>query len=165
MSFTIPRDTQIYVTKKTPGFALSVRLDTTLVDDTLYTLYDVKLGTQVIIPRGTRVMGNWVTESLPIPSIQLQLTKICFEGTWIPIIADSDVFETVTIYNRDEVHNPRSIRQLLTYKSTANIYRRVVNIRCHITTLPDENVPQFDVLYMNVQTDEIPVSLLEDFVV
>jgi len=165
MSITIPRDVQIYVTKTTPGVALSVRLDTTLVDDTLHTLYDVKMGTDVVIPRGTRVMGNWVTESEPVPAIQLQLTKICFDGGWIPIKADSNVFETVTFYNRHEIHNPKSVRRLLTYKSTANIYRRIVNVRCHVTTLPDNFDPNFEIPYMNIHTDEIPVTLLENLVI
>lgn len=162
MSSSILKGTQIYLTKNIPGNELSLKVDTTLVDDTLMVLYDVKVGTTIVIPRGAKVMGNWVTESSPSIAAQLQLTKICINGVWTPIHADSNVYETTTVYNRNEIYNSNSVRQQLTYKSTANVIRRIVNVKCHVKVLPDNNIPNLDVVYLNIFTDEIIVTLTEN---
>lgn len=157
------KDTQIYLTKINPGHELSIKLDTNLLDDTLHTLYDVKVGTNIVIPRGSKVKGNWISETVPVIAVQLQLTSICIDGGWVPIMADSEIFRSTTLYNINEVHNANNIRRLLTFKSTANIIRRVVDVRCQTKVLPDTLLLHDGELYVSIFTDEIQVTLLKDF--
>ena len=162
MSRTVLRGTTMYLTRKTQGIDLSLKLDKCLPNDVLYVLYDVKVGTTVIIPKGTAVMGDWVTETMPIIGAQLQLSKIFINGQSQDIIADSDVFCTTTTYNINEVSNANVVQGVLTYLSTANMARRIVNVKCRTKVLEDSSLNE-QITYLNIKTSEIPVTLLEDF--
>ena len=131
-----------------------------LINDSLYVAYDVKVYGDVVIPRGTRVLGNWVTESKPSIAAQLQLTKIFLDAQGEPISADSDVFECLDDYNNDEVENANYLYQQNKYLSTANIVRRIVKFNCKVKTLSDNDR---DTLYIEILTKEIPVTLTRDF--
>jgi hypothetical protein len=171
MSITIPRGTKIYLTRKQPGSRatvtgseLSLKIDRHLPNDILYVLYDVKIGPVVIIPKGTAVLGDWITETVPCPAAQLQLSKIFINGERRDILADSDIFHTITTYNINEVMDANVVQSALIYHSTANITRRIVNVKCRTKVL-EEGEPDLHILYMNINTREIPVVLLEDFIV
>jgi hypothetical protein len=156
----IPAGTRIYLTKR-GGHTLYIQPDKTLANDNLYVAYDVRIDGQTIIPRGTRVLGDWVTESMPSISAQLQLTRIYLEGSGQDISADSDVIEAVTDYNNDEVNNASYLYKTNQYRATSNITRRIANIHCRIKTLLDN---KRNTLYLEIYTKEIPVTLTKDFV-
>lgn len=141
--------------------ALYIQPDNTLINDNLYVAYDVRVNGETIIPKGTRVIGNWVTESNPSIAAQLQLTKIYLYNEGQEIHADSDVIETISDFNSYEVNNARHITKLNHYQATSNISRRIVNYQCHVKTLLDHNLNS---AYVEILTKEIPVILTADFV-
>jgi hypothetical protein len=156
----IPAGTRIYLTKKYNP-VLYIQPDKTLVNDNLYVAYDVKINGQVVIPKGTRVLGDWVTESSPTIAAQLQLTKIYLHGSGQDISADSDVIEAISEYNDREVNNTGYLYKINQYHATSNITRRIVKFQCRIKTLLDDNR---NTIYLELYTKEIPVILTSDFV-
>jgi hypothetical protein len=156
----IPAGTRIYLTKKYNP-VLYIQPDKTLVNDNLYVAYDVKIDGQTVIPKGTRVVGDWVTESSPSIAAQLQLTRIFLSGSGQEIKADSDVIEAVSEYNDREVNNAGYLYKLNQYRATSNITRRIAKFQCKIKTLLDDNR---NTIYVEIYTKEIPVTLTTDFV-
>jgi hypothetical protein len=70
---TLKPGTMIYLRRNTPNLKLSLG---EIVDDyELYLAYDLHIGYRVI-PRGTRVKGQWITSGLPNPMSQLIISKI-----------------------------------------------------------------------------------------
>ncbi len=160
MVIKIPAGTRIYLTKKKPH-ALYIQPDKTLVNDNLYVAYDVRIGCHTIIPKGTRVLGDWVTESRPSIAAQLQIKKIFLQGAGQDISADSDVIEAITEYNNKEVNNAGYLYKTNQYGSVSGITRRVAKFHCKIKTLLDNNR---DTIYLEIFTKEIPVEFTMDFV-
>lgn len=156
----IPAGTRIYLTKK-KAHTLYIQPDKTLQNDSLYVAYDVKINGQTIIPKGTRVTGDWITESNPSIAAQLQINRVYLHGTGQQMLADSDVIEAVSDYNNNEVSNASYLYKQNQYRSTSNITRRVANVLCKVKTLLDNNR---DTLYLEIFTKEIPVTLTIDFV-
>lgn len=156
----IPAGTRIYLTKR-QSHTLYIQPDKILTNDNLYVAYDVRIGGVTIIPKGTRVVGDWITESIPAIAAQLQLTRIFLQGSGQEISADSDVIEAVADYNINEVNNANFLYKINQYKSTSNIVRRIANVHCQIKTLPDNNR---NLLYLEIFTGEIPVVLTQDFI-
>lgn len=177
----IPAGTRIYLTKKN-HFTLYIQPNKTLVNDNLYVAYDVKVDGIVVIPRGTRVIGDWVTESSPEFAAQLQLSRIYLRG--VPrdaqlfsegqtsdcntsysegqaIMADSDVINAISEYNNRDVNYATHLYKQNQYKATSNITRRIAKFQCHVKTLFDNNLNS---VYLEIMTKEIPVTLLEDFI-
>lgn len=152
--------TRIYLTKRRPH-ELYIQPDKTLENDSLYVAYDVRTDGQTVIPRGTRVTGNWVTESNPAIAAQLQVTRIYLQGSGQEIKADSDVIEATSDYNNREVENASHLYKFNQYRSTANIVRRAVKVNCRLKVLKDNRV---DSLYLAILTKEIPVTLTTDFI-
>lgn len=158
MTQKIPTGTRIYITKKGCP-QLCIQPDKTLVNDNLYVAYDVKINGRIVIPKGTRVIGDWVTESSPL-SAQLQITRIFLHGSGQPISADSDILDAVTAYNNCEVDNTGYLHGLKYYRSMSNITRRITKFHCRVKTLLDNNI---NTIYLEIDTKEIPVTLMEDF--
>ena len=77
---------------------LFIKPDTILFNNKLYVIYDCLVNGQIIIPKGSTVIGDWITENDP-PSAQLQLTKIFINGVEYPISAFSLVFEKIIYGN------------------------------------------------------------------
>ena len=161
MSLLIPAGTKIYLTRE-PPYELYIKPDTTLANDTLYVAYDVKIDGAIVIPRGTRVIGDWITETTPTIASQLQLTKICLNGGSHTITADSEIFEVLSEYNSAEVNGTNVFTQTLSYQSVANIRRRIVKFPCQIKVLLDE---QLNTQYIQIFAKEITVSVLADLVI
>ncbi len=161
MSIVVPAETKIYLTRE-PPYELFIKPDTTLANDTLYVAYDVKLNGLLVIPRGTRVIGNWITETSPVIAAQLQLSKLCLNGNSYTITADSDVFEALSAYNSAEVKGSNVFTQTLSYQSVANIQRRIVKFPCQIKVLLDE---QLNTEYIQIYAKEISVTLQADLVI
>ena len=158
MSQTLPIGTKIYIRKQKP-FTFNIRPDQTLLNDNLYVAYDVKYGDVVVIPAGTRVVGDWVTESNPI-SAQFQLTKIILKGAGQVASADSPVYNGTTDYNNTEVLNSNYLYKRYQYKSVANIERRIVSAECMVKVLRDQDL---NTTYLEITTTEIPVILTAEF--
>lgn len=152
--------TRIYLKKKIPH-ALYIQPDQVLKNDNLYVAYDVRSNGTTIIPKGTRVIGNWITESKPTIAAQLQITRIYLCGSGQQISADSDVIEATSDYNKKEVNNACHLYKQNQYLATSNITRRIVNSQCKISTLLDNDL---DTLYLEISTNEIPVTLTSDFI-
>jgi len=159
MSITIPAGTRIYLTKN-PPFELFLKPDTSLLNDSLYVAYDVRINGVVAIPKGTRVLGNWITETTPTIAAQLQLTLVYLSGHGQAIFADSNVYEVLSSFNSTEVNNSNYILETLNYISTANIDRRIVKAPCNIVTLLDD---EKNINYIEIPTREIFVTLQTDF--
>lgn len=158
MAQTLPIGTKIYIRKQKP-FTFNIRPDQTLLNDNLYVAYDVKYGDVVVIPSGTRVVGDWVTESNPI-SAQFQLTKIILKGSGQTAAADSPVYSGTTDYNNTEVFNSTYLYKRYQYKSVANINRRIVSAECVVKVLRDQDL---NTTYLEITTSEIPVTLTATF--
>lgn len=156
----IPAGTCIYLTKKNK-YKLSIQPDKTLVNDNLYVAYDVRIDGETVIPRGTRVVGDWVTESYPNISAQLQLTRIFLYGDGQEISADSDVIEATTEFNNNEINGTAYLQQMAKYRASSGIVRRIVHLQCKVKTLLDNC---YNVNYLEISTKEIPVYLTCDFV-
>lgn len=156
----IPAGTRIYLTKKNK-FPLCLQPDKTLVNDNLYVAYDVRIDGQTVIPKGTRVTGDWVAESCPSVGAQFQANCIYLDRNGQPFFADSDVIEATTEYNNNEVNNAGYLYKQNQYLAKSNIYRRIVNINCKVKTLLDDNRNS---IYLEIMTKEIPVTVTTDFV-
>jgi hypothetical protein len=168
MSITVPSGTRIFLTKRrNPTYSLFIRPDTTLFNDNLYVAYDVKIGTTTAIRKGTRVTGNWITESTPVVAAQLQVNKIHFNSTPQDFFADSDPVQTVTVVNPAEVGNANAFLKDADSRSSANITRRIVTVRCRTYPLPDD-LNDFDIAlgtYLNINLREVPVTVVSDLVI
>ena len=155
----IPAGTRIYLTKK-QDHVLVIQPDKTLLNDILHVAYDVRIDGKVIIPKGTRVVGNWITESNPSIAAQLQVTRIYLRGSGQQIFADSDVIDCVSDYNCNELNNVSYLYKKAHYRSNSGITRRVAKINCRIKTLLDNNRKT---IYLEIETREIPVTVTADF--
>lgn len=156
----IPTGTRIYLTKK-KHYALYLQPDKTLVNDNLYVAYDVRINGVIVIPKGTRVKGDWVAESTPALGAQFQANCIYLDRNGQHFFADSDVIESTSEYNNREVKNTGFLYKQNQYLASSNIYRRIVNINCKTTTLLDDNCNS---VYLEIFTKEIPVTLTADFI-
>lgn len=156
----IPAGTRIYLKKRRPH-KLCIQPDKTLMNDNLYVAYDVRINGTTVIPKGTRIVGDWVTESSPTLAAQLQLSRIYLKGSGQPIMADSDVIESISDYNGREVSNAGYLYKQNQYRSTSGIVRRIANLNSSPRCLLDNHK---DTLYLEIFTNEIPVTLLEDFI-
>ena len=133
--------TKIYLTR-TPPFFLNIVPDTIVLNDVLYVLYDVKIDGITIIPKGTVVVGNWVTESLPIPSVQLQVRKILLSED-CEINADSDVLEAAVGNVVPEAFDCCPVR--------------ITRLPWRVQLLTD-----FNSTFIQISTKEICVTLIND---
>ena len=154
-SFSLPIGTRIYLTKK-PPYELYLKPDVNILNDSLYLLYDVRISGTTVIPKGTRITGDWITETNPSIAAQLQLNKIYLHGSGQSISGYSAMYETITEYNVNEVNNSNYLYGISSYTSTANIPRRIVKIPCDTRILADNNLNS---VYIDIFTKEIPVTL------
>jgi hypothetical protein len=155
----IPAGTRIYLMKK-KKLPLNIQPDKTLANDSLYIAYDVRVDGQTVIPKGTRVVGDWVTESTPTIAAQLQVKTIYLRGSGQPFYADSDVIEATTMYNNREIQNTPYLYKQWQGIATSNLTRRIVDYPCKVKTLLDDNLNS---IYLDISTKEIPVTLTVDF--
>ncbi len=156
----IPKGGQIYLTKKNPK-PLCIQPDKTLINDSLYVKYDVKIDGLLIIPKDTRVVGDWVTESYPVIAAQLQLKQIYLDADGQKIMADSEVYDKLTDFNEKEINNVAYLYKPNQFQSRSKIVRRIVNFNNKTRTLLDN---QRNSIYLEIPTVEIPVTLTEDFI-
>lgn len=152
--------TRIYLKKDKP-YPLYIQPDKSLMNDSLYVAYDVKINGETMIPRGTRVLGDWVTETYPEFGAQLQIHWIFLDEYGQSIHADSKIIQDLSDYNNEEVDNANYLYKHLQYKAPSNIVRRIVNARSKTRTLMDNKTNS---IYFKIQTQEIPVILAEDFI-
>lgn len=160
MPFKIPSGTKIYLTKKNP-IKLYIQPDTTILNDCLYFAYDLRINGITIIPKGTCVIGDWVTESNPTIAAQLQLNTIFINGLEQPISADSNVYENLSAFNVDEINNALYLYKIMDFHSPANIIRRIVKT-CQIQILYDNNLNKY---YIEIPTIEIPLTITSDTII
>jgi len=168
MSITVPAGTRIYLTKnEDPTFALYIKPDTTLLNDDMLVAYDVKIGPVTAIYKGTRVRGNWVTESIPIVAAQFQSKTIYLDRHGQEFFADSAPIQTVTVLNPAEVGGVNTVVKNADYKSPSGITRRIVTVRGKTYALPDDlnDFPIGIGTYLSINTREIPVTVLTDLVI
>ena len=156
----IPAGTRIYLTKKRPR-ELYIQPDKVLVNDNLYVAYDVRIDGVTVITKGTRITGNWITESIPIMAAQLQINRIYLNRSGQDITGDSDVIEATSDFNNREVANAPHLYKTGEFKPIPSISRRIVNANCHIRVLRDNRL---NTIYLEIFTKEIPVTLTSDFI-
>jgi len=157
----LPAGTRMYLNKRCDSYPLYIKPDHIVENDNLYVAYDVRVNDQTVIPRGTRIVGDWITESSPVPAAQFQMKRIYLQPSGQDIVGDSDVFEALGAYNRAEVENAGHLYKLNEYKSVANLIRRTVYVRCFVQTVSNTALNS---IYLDIATKEIPITLSEDFV-
>ena len=156
----LPAGTRIYLTKKRPH-ELYIQPDKVLVNDSLYAAYDVRMNGHTVIPKGTRVVGNWITESRPVMAAQLQINTIYLCRSGQEIRGDSDVIEALSGFNDNEIDNAPHLTKIGEYRPRPGTIRRIVNVNCSIRVLRDK---WLNTVYLEIFTREIPVTLTEEFV-
>ena len=132
-----------------------------MINDDLYVAYDVRINGELIIPKGTRVQGDWVTETNPNFAAQLQINNIYLQQSGQRFNADSDVINTYNIYNDDELNANGYVYKTRNYKAKSNLARRIVDNKFHMRPLLDYNK---NVILIEIHTVEIAVTLTVDFV-
>lgn len=161
MSIKIPIGTRMYLRKRRP-FKLYIQPDKNILNDSLYVAYDVRIDGITVIPRGTRVLGSWITESCPCIAAQFQVDRIYLKGSGQITTADSDLFEGITEYNANEICNAPYLYKIMDYYSPANILRRIVKASCQVQVLYDRHL---NTPYIEITTKEIPVTFTSDFII
>lgn len=156
----IPVGTVVYLHKKT-NVMFSIQPDKVLQNDSWYVAYDVIVDRQTVIPKGTRVIGDWISETDPIPAAQLQIHRIFLPNGSQRFLADSDVVESTTGYNLAEVKYANYMYRLPDFHSKSNIVRRVVAIDADKKILADNNI---DTVFLEVNCAELPVRVIEEFI-
>lgn len=157
----LPMGTRIYLTKKKNNYILCIQPDKILANDILYVKYDVKENGHIIIPKGTRVVGDWITESNPSLAAQLQVTRIYLQESGQPIAADSEVINAITKYNHGEICYNDHFLKRNSYRTGSNVARRIAKFHCKIKTLLDNDC---ETTYLEIETVEIPIILTSDFI-
>lgn len=156
----IPAGTRIYLTKFDKQ-VLYIKPDCNIIGDNMYVAYDVRINGQTIIPKGTRVVGDWITETTPCYAAQFQVLEIYISAKAQPFDADSEVFEKVVAYNSNEVNSSAFFYKKPDYKSQANVNRRVAQINSKSKILSNNKL---DTLYIEINTKEIPATIMQDFI-
>ena len=154
----IPAGTRFFLTKRLKS-NLAIQPGKTIINDSLYVAYDIRVDGFTIIPKGTRIIGNWVTDKCPMAA-QLQVTKVYLYGSGQELYADSDVYETCTEFNRREIDNSPYVLELNQYKSQSNLVRRVAKFQHRTKMLTDERLNS---AYISINTKEIAMTLTQDF--
>ncbi|UFX99803.1 hypothetical protein QKC54_gp0684 [Megavirus baoshan] len=152
----IPAGTRIYLTKdKTNNFY--IQTGTTLLNDNLYVAYDVKIDGKIVIPKSTRVTGNWITQTVPEPAAQLQLDKIYLSGSGQNISADSDIITSVRHFKNAR----NSFMYKHKYRPSVSAYNNITH-----TIYKDSTSPEYinGSTYLEVNSKEISVILTQDFI-
>lgn len=158
----IPAGTRIYLTKDKSNY-FYLQPGKIYVNDNLYVVYDVKIDGKIVIPRGTRVTGRWITQSVPEPAAQLQLEKIYLSGAGQNISADSEVLTTVrnfkkrhNINNKPFLYKQKHWNSINSVNSTNIINHAVYKNSCNPTNIGTS--------YLEINSNEIPVILTEDLI-
>lgn len=159
----IPAGTRIYLTRVVPH-KMYIRPNKTLVDDVLYVAYDVRLGGQTLIPRGTKVVGDWVTESDPEIAAQLQLTKILLnpQGPYVPISAASDIIPYSRAFNLNELEGADYFFLLNDKKIINSTNSLIAQISYKKVSLLNSKP---NTIYLEIDTRELEVILTDDFAI
>lgn len=163
----VPAGKIIYLKKKNND-TLCIRPGKILLNDNLYVAYDVKINGIVVIPKNSRVQGDWITEHTPSIAAQFQMSKIYMPHTYSSKISttgkeisgESRVIEYTDIYNNDDVRNADYFFLKKSIITSGNVTHRIIELGCKIKTLPDN---MLDSVYLEINTKEIPVILSKDF--
>lgn len=128
----------MYVTRlgKAPKFILPV--GSSLYDDEMYVAYDVYHGDNVIIPKSTFVIGNWISKDPGI--LQLQLTRI-YLGQWYSFEAYSNWFDKLSFvkdFDNDVMYHYPEEKNVSTVNRSGEYYHTVIatNVKCMIVKFP-----------------------------
>lgn len=144
--------TNIYL-RKLRGSTFTVKPDTDILDDDFLVAYDVRINGETVIPRGTKMMGNWINTTTPTVTIELQITKVHYDNMWLPFHAASDVIYAIAKPNNVESHLNKV---LAACSNMSELYDPL----CKVTI---ELIEDRDELVMNVSMNEIRVVMSEDF--
>jgi len=160
MNSTIPSETKIYLRRDQP-YTLYLKPDVNLQNQQLIVKYDYRLNGVTLIPRGSKVICEWLSESEPFVSAHLSLNSICLNGALIDISAVSGDYQNVSYFNDAEVSNAPFLYNIMTEKSVSNKTRRIVEVNCRTKILYDRDV---NTPYIEIPTNEIVVTLDDDLV-
>lgn len=156
----LDRGTRIYLTKYTSEY-LYIRPNSVINDESLYVMYDVKDNDIVVIPRGTRIVGDWIAETRPHIAAQFQARRIYLENGLQDIHADSIPITDLVLYSDSEIMNNNFLKKKLHYISKSNVERRIIKMGHQSKILSDENL---DTIYIEIFPHEIILTLLKDFI-
>jgi hypothetical protein len=149
-------------------FSLSIEPNKTLKNYSMYVTYDVINNGQIVIPRDTRVVGDWETENCPEPSAQFITKKIYLDSDPSDLYSTSKIFNAITLYNSEEIFNAPLLYKKNRFNSKVSasnksmIPRRDVRIGLTLSkTLVDNFI---DKVYLDIPTHEIEMTLRDNFV-
>lgn len=148
--------TRIYLTN--PKKLLSILPGESLARDSMYVLYDVRSSGKTIIPKGTRVLGDWVTDTAP--NAQYQAKEIFLLRSSQPFAADSVVIDTTTFYDSNELDGRSIVYQYNRVSNQSTIPRRTITY--DNITKPLEDVVA-NVQYLIIDRTELSMTLTSDF--
>ena len=150
MSIRIPTNTKMYLTNKNKN-NLYVKQNTTLININLYVAYDLKINGITIIPKGTRVLGDWITSNIA----QFIVHKIFLKGNGQIMSAESDYYNKLINYDQNVSHFYKS-RNLI-----ANKNQRIMKYN-YLNQFQFDS--QITTNYVEIDQTEITVSFTSDFV-
>lgn len=158
MAISIPSGKTFYL-KKEPPYVLCLKPDITLENQTYIVKYDCNINGVTIIPRGTKIIGNWITQSTPSISAYFDVKLICQNNTLTSINAISRYYNDITQFNDIEVYNADYFLLVLNETSQSNLVRRGIQVNCREKILNDNNLNS---TYITVPTNEIAVTVYEN---
>lgn len=152
----IPSGTRIFLTRK-PDRPFCIRPDTILHDDALFVTYDVLIDNVVAIPRGTRVLGDWITESIPEIAAQFQIHTIFLTKAGQKIQGDSALFNHTVQFNYQHVNGITHMNLLHDNANSSTKFVSVNGKQRAITNIAPT------VTFIMIPTQEISVILTSAF--
>lgn len=161
MECTIVSGSRIFVTSEN-NYYLEMKPNNTLCDYAIYLKYDYKIDGRTILPKGTRLDGYWISESVPEPSIQFQASKLYLYDECYDIEADSEVYDKIVMFDNREVENAIFFYKTGTYRSSSNLIRTESIIDCKKKLLYTQNQNS---LYLEVPLSEVSLILKCDLTI
>lgn len=153
----IPAGYEIYVTKHNASY-IYIQPGKKILSDSLYVIYDVKIDGYTIIPKGTRIEVNWVSEIHPEVAVQIQLTKIFLQGSGQNIIGQSDVMKhTIELDSIELENSPYIIEYDCKFKSNNSLMKFNCNKKRLLINRKNST-------YLTINAKEIKIILIEDYI-
>lgn len=153
----IPAGTNIYVSKQNISL-IHIQPGQKILSDSLYVKYDVKVDGYTVIPKGTRIEVNWISEIKPQVAVQIQTTKIFLQGSGQEIVAHSEVMSDTTELDSIELENSPYI---LEYDCKFKCNNSLMKFNCSKKRLQRN---RHNSLYLTINAKEIKIILVQDYI-
>jgi len=144
--------------KRTPVKPIFIAPNVTVTDYVLHLCFDLKDGSELVIPKDAKVMGEWVNYG---NRIRYQTNSVRIDGCDYPFSGLSDPSREYQVYNNNEVNDACYFHRTGEFRTQSNFTRRTVNVNCRGRTLNDFNLNS---VYQYYNTHQIKCTLYQDFI-